>query len=85
MTNQQIIIDNKKRTVSSAKIKNAAPDVFAVRTHLFGQFDDIGFSLAEGCPFFKLQQRGLIVCINMENDKPQFIFQLVDNKYDGLY
>ena len=44
MTNQQIIIDNKKRTVSSAKIKNAAPGVFAVRTHLFGQFDDIGFN-----------------------------------------
>ena len=43
MTNQQIIIDNKKRTVSSAKINNAAHDVFAVRTHLFGQFDDIGF------------------------------------------
>ena len=43
MTNQQIIIDNKKRTVSSAKIKSTAPDVFAVRTHLFGQFDDIGF------------------------------------------
>jgi hypothetical protein len=43
MTNLHIIIDNKKRTVNSAKIKNAAPDVFAVRTHLVGQFDDIGF------------------------------------------
>ena len=43
MTNQQIIIDNKKRTVNSAKIKHADPDVFAIKTHLFGQFDDIGF------------------------------------------
>ena len=43
MTNQHILIDNKKRTVSSAKIKNASPDIFVVITHLFGQLDDIGF------------------------------------------
>lgn len=44
MTKQSILIDNKKRTVSSTKIKKADPDVLAVRTNVFGQFNDIEFN-----------------------------------------
>ena len=44
MVKQSILIGNKKRIVSSAKIKKVDPDVLAVRTYVFGQFNDIEFN-----------------------------------------
>lgn len=44
MTNPtHIVIDGKKRTVSSAKFKKSDPGILAVRTHVFGQFSDVEF------------------------------------------
>ena len=44
MTNPtHIVIDGKKRTVSSAKFKKSDPGILAVRTYVFGQCNDIGF------------------------------------------
>ena len=48
-------------------------------------YDAVTGEVSKVARFFKLQQRGLMVCINMKNDKPKFIFQPVDNKTDGLY
>ena len=41
---QHIFMDDRKYTVSSAKIRKNEPDVFVVRTYAFGQFrvNDLG-------------------------------------------